>query len=507
MRGGPAYVGLDLGTSGLKGAVLDETGSVVARATSPYATHHLVPGAAEQDPADWIRSTGAVVAELAQQRDPRSWACIGLTGMIPTLVTLDAEGLPTGPAVTWEDGRAEIQAARMRVVVGEERLYSVTGQRLDARYLLPMFCRLSEEDHVRNSATAAICSAKDYVFLQLTGELATDPSTATGFGCYDLTARSWHQGIVDVVADLLPAAVPRLPALEPSSTVRSLSPRAASLLGLRAGLPVNLGAADSVVGATGLGVTRDGEVAYIAGTSSVLLALSSQLVLDRSRRYLVTPMPGDGMWGLEMDLLATGSGLAWLAQILGSDSVAALGEVARAVEPAQAPVFLPYLGGGEQGALWDPTLRGSLLGLGVHHERSHIARAMLNGIALESRRCLEVIAETGLPHSPLHLSGPGMAASAFSQDLADASRRQVVVAPGATAGSSVLGAAMLAARAVAGATVEQSMREGLESAAIVVEPDEARGRVWDHLFASHELALAALRPLYHSGIFGKGGCS
>jgi sugar (pentulose or hexulose) kinase len=375
-----------------------------------------------------------------------------------------------------------------------------------------MFCRLSEEDHVRSTTTATICSAKDYLFFHLTGELATDPSTATGYGCYDLSARSWHQGIVDVIADLLAVAVPGLPELGPSSMVRPLSPPTALRLGLPSGLPVNLGAADSVVGAAGLGVRGDGEVAYIAGTSSVLLALSSRLVLDRSRRYLVTPMPGDGMWGLEMDLLATGSALAWLARILGSDSVAALGEVARAVEPEDAPVFLPYVGGGEQGALWDPTLRGSLLGLDVHHERSHIARAMLNGIVLESRRCLEVIAEIGLPHSALRFSGPRAAATSFSQDLADASRRRVVVAPGATTGpstgpstgSSVLGAALLAARAIAGATVEQAMREGRESEAMVVEPDEARGRVWDHLFAKHEMALAALRPLYHSGVFGEG---
>lgn len=132
MRGGPTYVGLDLGTSGLKGAVLDETGSVVAQATSPYTTHRRVPGAAEQDPADWIDSLEVVVGELAQRSDRGSWAGIGLTAMIPTLVTLDAQGLPTGPAVTWEDGRAERQAARMRVAVGEEQHYSITGQCLDA---------------------------------------------------------------------------------------------------------------------------------------------------------------------------------------------------------------------------------------------------------------------------------------------------------------------------------------------------------------------------------------
>jgi len=499
------YIGLDLGTSSLKGIALSESGMVGGRAQATYRTSRPVPGAAEQDPADWLRAAEAVIAELAGQINPLHWDGIGLAGMLPTLVTLDVTKAPNGSAVTWEDGRAEPQASRLRDRLGGNHVYQMTGQWLDGRYLLPMFQRLVEEEPARCEATAVICSAKDYLFFHLTGELATDPSTAAGFGCYGLETRTWLQEVVSA-AGLASTSIPALPDVMASTTMQSLSAPASSAMNLPSGLAICLGGADSVLGALGLGVETDGEVAYVAGTSSVILGMSSRLVLDRSHRYLVTPMDGEASWGLEMDLLATGSSLSWLSGVLlESTSPEAVGELARGVAPQDAPVFLPYLAGGEQGALWDPSLRGSVIGLDLGHDRRHLARALLNGIVLESRRCLAVLEEAGLPAGTIYLSGGSAAVPGFARDLADASGRSVSVARDEDSDASALGAAMLAARAVTGCSTRQMWRasagtngNGGKEKPALVEPDSERALVWRRLFNRHDSALASVRG-FHEG--------
>ena len=159
------------------------------------------------------------------------------------------------------------------------------------------------------------------------------------------------------------------------------------------GIPVCVGGADSVLGALGLGITEPGQVAYIAGTSNVILGLSDTAAADPAHRYLITPMPVLGGWGLEMDLLATGSAHGWLAGLLtGGRPGRARLRLAAGVDPEEAPSFLPYLLPGEQGARWDPDLAGTLTGLHLGHGPGHLARGLQTGIVAESRHRLAVLA-------------------------------------------------------------------------------------------------------------------
>ncbi|HEX9064629.1 MAG TPA: FGGY family carbohydrate kinase, partial [Streptosporangiaceae bacterium] len=392
LQAGELFIGLDLGTSGLKAVAADRAGDLIAFASAGYPTSRPVPGAAEQDPADWLAAVRDALAALAADAPPGRWAAIGLSGMIPTLVTADARGEATGAAVTWEDSRAEPQADRLRATFGRDggdALYRITGQWVDGRYLLPMLARVAAEQPDRASATATLLGAKDYLFGWLTGQVATDPSTATGFGCYDLRTGNWNGDILRAAGAAAGLTeLPALPPVWPSASARPLREPVAQALGCPV-IPVCLGAADSVLGALGLGATAPGQVAYVAGTSTVVLGVTDRLVLDPWHRFLVTPLAGEGLWGLEMDLLATGSALRWLAGLFGDDlDEAAVLDLAAQVDPAQAPVVLPYLSPGEQGALWDPGLSGSVTGLTLRHDRRHLARGLVNGIVLESRRCL-----------------------------------------------------------------------------------------------------------------------
>ncbi len=512
------YLGLDLGTSGLKAVALDASGTILAGGSAAYPTHRPDSGAYEQDTADWLRAAERALAQVAGVVPPGTWRAIGLTGMIPTLVTLGPDGRPTGPAVTWQDSRADDLGDEFRERCGAARLYRRTGQWVDGRYLLPMFGRIARDDPARAAATATIASAKDYLFAWLTGEVATDPSTASGYGCYDLEAGRWDAALLAVaglaVAGLagggsglpadggpaLPAdGGPRLPAgggpglptVLPSATWRMLRPGAAARLGC-APVPVVLGAADSVLGALGLGVRAPGQVAYLAGTSTVILGVTDRLVLDPAHRFLVTPLAEPGWWGLEMDLLATGSAITWLADLLGDGLTAAgLVELAAGVDPSRAPVLLPYLSPGEQGALWDPLLRGAAAGLDLGHGREHLARGLVNGIVLESRRCLAVLDEIGGFGRAVEAAGGSAAHPSFRGDLADATRRTVSRPRDGDTHYSARGAALIAALAVTGDWPDGAFPSGGAAA----EPDEARARRWDDLWAAHESARGRLHPL------------
>ncbi len=559
-RPGDVWIGLDLGTSSLKGIAADVDGHVVASATAGYPTSRPAPGAAEQDPDSWIAAIEQVARRLGAEVPPARWRGIGLSAMLPTLLTASADGLPTGPAITWEDSRAEPQSERLREAFGAitargehpdegagragheaprgdpgegagrgggagsavadaeaggERLYRLTGQWVDGRYLLPMFLRLAEAEPERAAATASLLGAKDYLFGWLTGEVATDPSTAAGFGCYALEPGRWDGAVLAAAATVLGARPPALPTVLPATASRPLRPDATARLGCGR-IPVCVGAADSVLGAFGMGARSPGQIAYVAGTSTVILGITDTLRFDPRHRFMVTPLAEPGGWGLEMDLLATGSALRWLAGLLGDGmNEAALVALAAGTDPRQAPVVLPYLSPGEQGALWDPSLHGAISGLTLAHQRRHLARGMLNGILLESRRCLDVLDQTG-PFGPELLAVGGSAVEpAFRADLADVTGRRVIRPGGGEASHSALGAALLAARSAGASQAVTGTADtgradtgpadtgpadtgpagtgpagGLHHA--VSDPDLDRAALWAALWARHERARLAL---------------
>jgi xylulokinase len=208
---------------------LGASGAMLARGSAAYPTRRPAAGAHEQDPADWLRAAERAVAQAGGVVPARRWRAIGLAGMIPALVTLDPEGRPTGPAVTWQDARADDLGDEFRERCGAARLYRLTGQWVDGRYLLPMFGRIARDDPPRAAATATVASAKDYLFAWLTGELATDPSTASGDGCYELEDGRWNDAALAMAG--WPGRAgggPGLPAVRPCLTSRPLRARAAA---------------------------------------------------------------------------------------------------------------------------------------------------------------------------------------------------------------------------------------------------------------------------------------
>jgi xylulokinase len=436
----PITLGIDLGTSAVKVVAVGLDGEVIGDGAAGFPTLSTQPQQAEQAPSDWLHAVSSAMQTLGKTMNGargaglEQVAAVGLTGQLPTLVCLSADA-PVAPAITWKDGRADAWAAARVDAERRARIYACTGMPIDGRYLAPML-----EFHFadRIDEIQSILSAKDYLLLALTGQRLTEPSTAAGYGIFDLEARRFSETLGDFWH--LPRRL--LPQVRPANSLAGpLSRAGASLLGLPAGIPVSTGAADSVCAAYCMAGLNDRIVSISFGSSAVVIGASAAPRLDPSARYLLTPHVWDAWYGREMDLLATGTGYRWLSELLGWPE----GEIDRAaaasVPGSHGLFFPPYLAGGEQGALWNPRLQGALLGLNLRHSRADIARAYLEGVFYEVRRCVEVLAEA-TPVDSVTVSGNIVHSSGSMQMLADILGRPVAAVPDPS--PAAIGAALLA---------------------------------------------------------------
>ncbi len=416
-----SVLAIDLGTSRVKVALVDQDLVVRAAASRPYATLSEEPGQAEQRVGDWVEGIRSALAELGEEAGAAR--AVALTGQMPTLVTLDADGEVVGPAVTWQDSRAdELVEARLDDAA-RRRFAQLSGAPIDGRYLVPM--------HLwRQGPASTLLSARDYLFFWLTGELATEPSTASGYGVYDLERAAWSAellGALEVPADLLPPVV---------ASTHQAPVLAGRLPGLGAGTPVVLGGADSVCAHHWLERGVGPGVSIIDGSSTVILA-TWPTERPRPEQVLVTPLVGPGRVGVELDLLATGSSIGWLARLVGRSAAELEALALSHPDPAHCEALaLPYLAGGEQGALWRSDLTGTLAGLTLSTSPSDLALALFEAIAFETWRCLRATALEGQPLTCVAAPDSGLLRPAILAHLSPAPVRALRgVSP------SVLGAA------------------------------------------------------------------
>jgi xylulokinase len=390
-------LGIDLGTSAIKVAAVSQEGQVVATARESLRTITTCEGQAEQNCEHWLtaltRAAKKVRSRLAQKFRVDA---IALTGQMPTLVVLGRDG-PLANAITWQDSRADRWVSE-RLDVGLRRhVYRRTGVIIDGRYLAPMFAF----HNASNRAKAEfILSAKDFLFHTLTGLAATDPSTASGYSLYNLESKSWDVEL----SKFWNISVDLLPLINRSSFSAPLGQRGSKTLGCTPGMPVVLGCADSAAGVYALngGEPSTHTVTIVTGSSTVILKSDSKPHWDAQGRFLVTPLAVDGTYGREADLLAGGSAREWAENVFldsGNKQTrrSAWRAVYNAAPGADGLLFAPYLAGGEQAVLWDPDLRGTLTGLTLAHNPAKIARALLEGMSFEIRRCLEVLEEQEPP--------------------------------------------------------------------------------------------------------------
>jgi xylulokinase len=432
-------IGLDVGTSSVKGVAIDEEGTVlgVAERAHPLATPR--PGWAEQDPEDWWAGTQAVLAELGcAQADG-----IGLAGQMHGLVALDAAGKVLRPAILWNDGRTQAQCAEIEERVGLERLIGLTGNRALAGFTAPKLLWLREHEPDTYAAIRHVLLPKDEVRRRLLGgELAMDVSDASGTLLFDVAARDWSEEVcqaLDLPREWLP------PALESGTLAGHMhvGPTGSACSGLHSReVPVAAGAGDQAAGALGVGVVRAGGAASIVlGTSGVVFAAQDAFAADPQARVHAFCHSVPGAWHAMGVMLSAAGSLRWLRDTVGG-TYAELLDAAAGWEPgAEGLVFAPYLAG-ERTPHADAEARGGFLGLGLRHDRGALTRAVLEGVAFGLADGLDLVTDLAGRPSVGRVSGGGARSALWREIVAsvlDLPLEVVAVDEGAAFGGALLG--------------------------------------------------------------------
>jgi xylulokinase len=428
---GPAgagrLIGLDVGTSSVKGIAIDPDGRVLQIAESALTLSTPRPGWAEQDPEDWWAATKAVLDELGAG----SAAGIGLTGQMHGLVALGADERPLRPAILWNDGRTQAECDALEARLGLERLVALTGNRALAGFTGPKLAWLATHEPAVHAAIEHVLLPKDHVRLRLTGEHATDVTDASGTLLFDVAARAWSPEMCEVLG------VPEswLPVALESGTLSGRTP---------AGVPVAAGAGDQAAGALGVGVVRAGGAAsLVLGTSGVVFAAQDAFAADPRARVHAFCHAVPGAWHAMGVMLSAAGSLRWLRDALAPDTPydALLAEAAAWAPGAEGLVFAPYLAG-ERTPYADADARGGLLGLGLRHDRGALVRAILEGVAFGLADGLDVVSQLAGRPPAARVSGGGARSPLWLEIVAavlDLPLEVTAVDEGAAYGAALLG--------------------------------------------------------------------
>lgn len=413
-------LGIDVSTTATKAVLIDEAGTVVGVASAEYPFETPRPLWSEQDPELWwdgaVTAISGVLAAAA--RSGADVAAVGLTGQMHGLVLLDAADRVLRPAILWNDQRTAAECDAIRAAVGPERLIEITGNDALTGFTAPklVWVRDHEPDVWRRAAHVLL--PKDYLRLRLTGEHALDKADGAGTILFDLAARDWSAEVLGRL-DIPPAWLP--PTYEGPEITGVVSAAAAAATGLRAGTPVVAGGGDQAANAVGVGVVAPGTMALSLGTSGVVFAATDAPLYEPQGRVHAFCHAVPGRWHLMSVMLSAAGSLRWFRDTLapGEDFGALVTTAEEVPAGSDGLFFLPYLTG-ERSPHPDPLARGAFIGLTLGHDRRHLTRAVLEGVAFGLRDGLDLMTAAGLPlPTQVRASGGGTASALWRQILAD----------------------------------------------------------------------------------------
>lgn len=476
------YIGLDLGTSGLKGILIDEGQRVLAEASAPLTVSRPHEGWSEQSPADWIAAAEAVMDQLAAQ-GLAGVKGIGLSGQMHGATLLDASDEVLRPCVLWNDTRSHAEATELDA---DPRFRAITGNIVFPGFTAPKLAWVARHEPAIRARVARVLLPKDYLRLWLTGEHVAEMSDAAGTSWLDVGARDWSDELL-AATDLTREAMPRL--VEGSAVSGELRPALAARWGLPQRVVVAGGGGDNAASAVGVGVVRAGEAFVSLGTSGVLFAATDgyQPAPETAVHTFCHALPE--AWHQMGVILAATDALNWYARLVGQEARVLTGDLGALQAPGRA-LFLPYLGG-ERTPLNDAAIRGAFTGLEHATDRAAGTRAVLEGVTFAIRDCRDALAATGTRLESLLAVGGGSRSDYWLSAIATALDVPVLL-PAAGDFGGAFGAARLALMAATGAGAEIAT---LPPIARTIPPERGLTSAFDDAHARYRAAQTAIRSL------------
>ena len=442
------YLGIDLGTSGVKSLVIDDDHQVVALAQANLEVQRPADGWSEQRPDDWIEATSKTFAEL-QVKFPdivRSVRGIGLSGQQHGATLIDAADKPLRPCILWNDGRSAEQAARLN----QPDLQQLAGSIIFAGFTAPKLLWVTEHEPDIREQVAKVLLPKDYLRLWLTGEHVSEMSDASGTGWMDIAKRQWSPALLKaggMLEDQMPSLV------EGSEVSGQLRSELVKQFGFADSVVVAGGAGDNAASACGMGTISEGSAFVSLGTSGVVFASNSSYRPKPESAVHTFCHAVPSTWHQMGVILSATDALNWFSTITGQSAADLTTELEQSSEtPLRPPggvTFLPYLSG-ERTPHNDAAIRGGFSGIGHATDRSAMTQAVLEGVTFAVRDNIAALEQAGTSLDRMMAVGGGTRSSYWLNLIATATGIPVDVAVDGDFGAG-FGAARLGMLAATGA--------------------------------------------------------
>jgi xylulokinase len=494
-------IGIDIGTTSTIGILVDSEGPVLALADQPTELFCERPGWAEQDPEQWRANTCVVIGALLRQsgRTGREVAAVGVTGMLPAVVLLDANDRLLRRSIQQSDGRTGREVEALAAEVDAGAFVQRTGNGINQQLVAAKLRWLETHEPQVFRRIATVFGAYDYINWRLTGQKSLERNWPLEAGFVDVQSGRIAPELV-ALGHIAPEVLP--PVRAAHEVIGQVTPAAAAATGLAAGTPVVAGCADHVASAFVAGIRQEGDLLIkFGGAGDILLATDRprpdpRLFLD----YHIVPgllMPNGCM-------ACSGALLNWVATTFaGAEAAAAaaagetlhqrLDRLAAGLPPgADGLILLPYFLG-EKTPIHDPYARGTLVGLGLHHTLGHVWRAALEGVVFGFRHHLELFEELGYGIRRVIASDGGASSRVWMQIAADALGRPIELLQGHP--GSCLGAAYVAAVGV-GALDDWDAIARFVRPSGVVQPDTSTAAAYRHAYGLFRDIYPRLKSLY-----------
>ena len=437
------FLGIDVSTTSSKALLVDESGAVVATASSLHTLQTPKPLWSEQDPHEWWQASATAVRTVLQQTGVRgeSVQAVGLTGQMHGLVLLDEKGEVLRPAILWNDQRTQSQCDEIHRRIGREKFIQITGNVALTGFTAPKILWVQENEPEVYARARHVLLPKDYIRYRLTGEYGMDKADGSGTVLFDLKQRGWS---AEVLAALGIPAGWMPPTYEGPEFTGTITAAAASATGLYEGTPVAAGGGDQAAQAVGVGAVEPGVVALTVGTSGVVFATTPSALVEPEGRLHAFCHAVPGMWHFMGVMLSAAGSLQWYRDTLapGMSFEDLLHEAEPVPAGSEGLQFLPYLSG-ERTPYPDPLARGAFVGLTLRHGRGHLTRALLEGVSFGLKDSFTLIQNAGLGGiRQVRASGGGTKGALWRQILASVLEAELVTVN--TSEGAAFGAALLA---------------------------------------------------------------
>lgn len=490
-------IGIDIGTSAVKVIVMDHDDIIAGTARSGYDISRPVDGYAKQHPETWWKAVIGSVGEVLVRSGIRNSDidCIGLSGQMHGMVPVDSKRHCVRPAIIWCDKRTEEQVRKVYCRIGEEDFRKITLNPLSTGFQLVSLLWVKEHEPDIYDRIYKVILPKDFIKMKLTSGIGTDYTDASATMTFDTALLKWSELLIEK----LELDIKKYPVCSYSHEIAGyVTDEAAFETGLKAGTPVVCGGGDQQMQAVGNGMVQPGTICANIGTGGQISTLSDRPLYDEKGRIHTFCHAVPGMWVIMGASLCSGLSLSWLREniLCGTDYEKIDSEAARTGPGSGGLVFLPYLLG-ERTPHMDPHAKGMFFGITLKHTWSHIARAVMEGVAFSLRDSLEIFRDMGITPDKIIASGGGAKSALWAQIQADIFKSEIYISKFDE--QACLGAAITAG---VGISVYGSIQEGCRQ---TVRFRDERYHPESNNFKAYDMNYDIYKELYinNKGLFKK----